>query len=84
VQLVSATPIERVTAFTDTPRRFNAAASAPASAAAPSTFSTTTVPATPRRPVPSADLSTATSSSTMSVSAPHISDASEKFMTSPA
>ena len=51
VQEVSATPIERVAPLTASPSALSACRSMPASAAAPTIFSTTRVPATPRRPV---------------------------------
>ena len=85
VQLVKATPIERVAAFTRVPRLTSAERFSPCSAAAPTIFSTIMVPATPRRPMLCVDFSTATSSSVKMVCAlGHISAASEKFITSPA
>src|SRR4029077_19008737 len=60
---VRATPIDRVCAFTRCPSSWSATRLAPCSAAAPTIFSTTNVPATPRRPVDQVDASTATSSS---------------------
>ena len=48
---VSATPIERVALLTLSPSALSASRTAPSSAAAPTIFSTTSVPATPRRPV---------------------------------
>ena len=85
VQLVSATPIEAVRSLTRTPRARHASRSAPASAAAPTTFSTTSVPATPRRPVVYVLSSTATSSlvNTVADVPSYISTAISKFMMSP-
>jgi hypothetical protein len=85
VQLVSAIPIERVAALTRSPRIFSAAKLRPSSAAAPTIFSTISVPATPRRPVEKVDFSTATSSSviTVAIGFSDISRAISKFMTSP-
>ena len=84
VQLVSATPIEPVAALTRSPRALQAARSAPASAAAPTIFSTSMVPATPRRPVVKVESSTATSSLVITVAtSPSISAAISKFMMSP-
>ena len=51
VQLVRATPILAVALLTRSPKALHSARLAPASAAAPTNFSTITVPATPRRPV---------------------------------
>ena len=51
VQLVSATPIERVAALTRSPNVLSCSRLLPRSAAAPTIFSTISVPATPRRPV---------------------------------
>ena len=69
VQLVSATPIERVRALTSTPSSAHVFRSMPFSAAAPTIFSTTSVPATPRRPALWVDFSTATSSLVTTVAA---------------
>jgi len=81
----SADPIERVAALTRSPSAFRPARSRPCSAAAPRIFSTISVPATPRRPVEKVEVSTATSSSviTVSIDLPDISRAISKFMTSP-
>src|SRR5437879_38311 len=51
VQLVNATPIDAVAALTRSPTALHSSSAAPASAAAPTIFSTISVPATPRRPV---------------------------------
>ena len=51
VQLVSATPIERVRVFTSLPSAWASSSEAPCSAAAPTMRSTIKVPATPRRPI---------------------------------
>ena len=50
VQLVSAMPIERTLSWTFWHSAVTVARSAPASAAAPTIFSASTVPPTPRRP----------------------------------
>ena len=86
VQLVKATPIDAVAAFTRSPSALHSASVAPCSAAAPTIFSTTSVPATPRRPVVWVEFSTATSSltSTVAFSVSSISLAIWKFMPSPA
>jgi hypothetical protein len=78
-------PIERVAALTRSPKSFKAARSRPSSAAAPRIFSTISVPATPRRPVEKVEVSTATSSSVVTVATdlPDISRAMSKFMASP-
>jgi hypothetical protein len=60
VQLVSATPIDPVLAFSSMPSWAHDLRPMPFSAAAPTIFSTTRVPATPRRPVLWVDFSTTT------------------------
>ncbi len=50
VHEVSATPIERVTEFTRSPRATSSSSSAPFAEAAPSALITKKLPATPRRP----------------------------------
>ena len=51
VHEVSATPIDAVALLTLSPSALSAARPSPRSAAAPTIFSTISVPATPRRPV---------------------------------
>ena len=67
VQLVKATPMDAVRLLTRSPSALHWSRLAPASAAAPTIFSTISVPATPRRPVPCVERSTATSSLTSTV-----------------
>jgi hypothetical protein len=85
VQLVSATPIERALALTRLASAVSGSSAMPFSAAAPAIFSTTSVPATPRRPVVQVESSTATSSLVMTLATwpPDISAPISKFITSP-
>lgn len=85
VHEVKARPIERTDAITRKASASHAARSSPRSAAAPTIFSSSTVPPTPRRPAVYSESFTATSSSITtdltsdSASSPAIS----KFSTSP-
>ena len=88
VQLVRAMPIERTLSWTFWQSAVTVARSAPASAAAPTIFSASTVPPTPRRPAVYRESFTATSSAmttavTSCPSARAISAAISKFMMSP-
>ena len=86
VQLVSAAPMLAQARAVRSPSAAHTARSSPASAAAPTIFSTTSVPATPRRlDLPDA-LSTATSSWTrmLALFPAKLSAAISKFITSPA
>ena len=88
VQESSATPIERVCALTALPSSASRSRLMPCSAAAPTIFSTTSVPATPRRPADQMEASTATSSSVITVATLPDASASRsaaiwKFITSP-
>ena len=67
MQLLNATPIEAVPPLTRSPSALHSNRSAPASAAAPTIFSTISVPATPRRPVACVEWSIATSSLTSTI-----------------
>ena len=88
VQEVRASPIDRTLALTSRARSATEARSAPSSALAPTIFSISTVPPTPRRPWVYSESLTATSSAmtTASTSIPSAlasSAASSKFMMSP-
>ncbi len=88
VQEVSASPIERTLRLTSRHSSATAARSAPSSALAPTIFSASTVPPTPRRPCVYSESLTATSSSmtTLSTWVPASrprSAAISKFMMSP-
>ena len=86
VQLLNATPIDAVQVLTRSPRCLQVDRSAPRSAAAPTIFSTTSVPATPRRPAvwPAASMDTSSLTSTEANSLSIMSMAIWKFITSPA
>ena len=88
MQGVSARPIERAFAFTRSAMSATSSSESPRSAAAPAIFSTSTVPATPRRPAVYSESFTATSSfvttaRTVMPSAAARSAAVSKFSTSP-
>ena len=82
---VSAKPIDRTEAITRPASATHAARSSPRSAAAPTLFSSSTVPPTPRRPAVYSESFTATSSSitTLRTSDSASSPAVSKFSTSP-